>query len=56
MTMGMAMAMHKTRNSPVIEPLTIESMSTIINETAQYITFKLGDELFAINVAQVREV
>lgn len=25
-------------------------------ETAQYITFKLGDELFAINVAQVREV
>ena len=30
-------------------------MSTI-NETAQYITFKLGDELFAINVAQVREV
>ena len=31
-------------------------MSTIINETAQYITFKLGEELFAINVAQVREV
>jgi purine-binding chemotaxis protein CheW len=31
-------------------------MSTIINETAQYITFKLGDEVFAINVAQVREV
>lgn len=31
-------------------------MSTIITETAQYITFKLGDELFAINVAQVREV
>ena len=31
-------------------------MTTIINETAQYITFKLGDELFAINVAQVREV
>ncbi len=29
---------------------------SIINETAQYITFKLGDELFAINVAQVREV
>lgn len=27
-----------------------------IAETAQYITFKLGDELFAINVAQVREV
>ena len=27
-----------------------------ITETAQYITFKLGDELFAINVAQVREV
>ena len=31
-------------------------MSTTITETAQYITFKLGDELFAINVAQVREV
>ncbi len=31
-------------------------MSTIINETAQYITFRLGNELFAINVAQVREV
>jgi len=25
-------------------------------QTAQYITFRLGDELFAINVAQVREV
>jgi purine-binding chemotaxis protein CheW len=31
-------------------------MSTTINETAQYITFKLGNELFAINVTQVREV
>ncbi len=31
-------------------------MSTTITETAQYITFKLGDESFAINVAQVREV
>ena len=31
-------------------------MSAIISETAQYITFKLGDESFAINVAQVREV
>ena len=31
-------------------------MSAVITETAQYITFKLGDELFAINVAQVREV
>jgi len=31
-------------------------MSTTVNETAQYITFKLGDESFAINVAQVREV
>ncbi len=28
----------------------------MISETAQYMTFKLGDELFAINVAQVREV
>lgn len=31
-------------------------MSATTTETAQYITFKLGDELFAINVAQVREV
>lgn len=31
-------------------------MSTAITEIAQYITFKLGDELFAINVSQVREV
>ena len=31
-------------------------MNTAITETAQYITFKLGDELFAINVSQVREV
>jgi len=30
-------------------------MSTI-TQSAQYITFRLGDELFAINVAQVREV
>ena len=28
----------------------------MINETCQYMTFKLGDELFAINVSQVREV
>ncbi len=27
-----------------------------ITETRQYMTFKLGDELFAIDVAQVREV
>lgn len=31
-------------------------MSTTINATAQYITFKLGEEFFAINVGQVREV
>jgi len=31
-------------------------MSNLITTTAQYITFKLGDELFAINVEQVREV
>ena len=31
-------------------------MSTAITETAQYITFNLGQESFAINVAQVREV
>ena len=31
-------------------------MSTITTETAQYITFKLGDELFAINDAHVRDV
>ena len=29
---------------------------SITTEPAQYITFKLGDELFAIDVAQVREV
>ena len=28
----------------------------MITETRQYITFKLGDELFAIDVAQVREI
>jgi purine-binding chemotaxis protein CheW len=28
----------------------------MIHETRQYMTFKLGDELFAIDVAQVREV
>ncbi len=27
-----------------------------ITQPAQYITFRLGDELFAVNVAQVREV
>jgi purine-binding chemotaxis protein CheW len=27
-----------------------------MSETCQYMTFKLGDELFAINVSQVREV
>ncbi len=31
-------------------------MSATITETAQYITFRLGEELFAINVARVREV
>ena len=28
----------------------------MITETRQYMTFKLGDELFAIDVAHVREV
>ena len=28
----------------------------MISETSQYMTFKLGDELFAVNVAQVREI
>ncbi len=28
----------------------------MITETSQFMTFKLGDELFAINVSQVREV
>jgi len=32
--------------------MSVESITT----TGQYITFKLGDELFAINVVQVREV
>lgn len=31
-------------------------MSEAIQESTQYMTFKLGDELFAINVSQVREV
>jgi purine-binding chemotaxis protein CheW len=31
-------------------------MSNTITETAQYITFKLGQESFALNVGQVREV
>jgi purine-binding chemotaxis protein CheW len=31
-------------------------MNSVISQTAQYITFKLGSELFAIDVAQVREV
>lgn len=31
-------------------------MTTAITTTAQYITFQLGDELFAIDVAQVREI
>lgn len=31
-------------------------MANMITETRQYMTFKLGDELFAIDVAQVREV
>ncbi len=35
---------------------TSHAQTSGITETAQYITFKLGDELFAINVAQVREV
>jgi len=38
--------MHDAKNETV----------TNANETFQYMTFKLGDELFAINVAQVREV
>ena len=29
---------------------------TEITETRQYLTFKLGDEVFAIDVAKVREV
>lgn len=32
------------------------SMGVEIEEAVQYMTFKLGDELFAINVSQVREV
>ena len=28
----------------------------MIHETSQYMTFKLGHELFAVNVAQVREI
>jgi len=29
---------------------------TVVSKTAQYLTFKLGDEIFAIDVLQVREV
>jgi purine-binding chemotaxis protein CheW len=29
---------------------------SVATQSAQYITFRLGDELFAVNVAQVREV
>lgn len=32
------------------------AVEALIQEAAQYMTFKLGDELFAINVSQVREV
>lgn len=40
-----------------MNPTTSSPLSTSsISATAEYITFKLGDELFAINVAQVREV
>jgi purine-binding chemotaxis protein CheW len=31
-------------------------MSTIITETTQYLSFKLGDEVFAVDVAKVREI
>ena len=30
--------------------------STVINETRQYLTFKLNDEVFGVDVAQVREI
>ena len=29
---------------------------TGITETTQYLTFKLGDEIFALDVAKVREI
>ena len=29
---------------------------TVINETRQYLTFKLNDEVFGVDVAQVREI
>ena len=31
-------------------------MSTSITETTQYLTFKLGDEVFALDISKVREV
>ncbi|HTX99168.1 MAG TPA: chemotaxis protein CheW [Bacteroidota bacterium] len=31
-------------------------MSTPISETSQYLTFKLGEEIYATDIAQVREV
>lgn len=30
--------------------------TTVINETRQYLTFKLNDEIFGVDVAQVREI
>jgi purine-binding chemotaxis protein CheW len=30
--------------------------STVLNETKQYLTFKLTDEVFGVDVAQVREI
>jgi purine-binding chemotaxis protein CheW len=31
-------------------------MSSIITETTQYLSFKLGEEIFAVDVAKVREI
>ena len=55
------MAKHPTRmtlNSSVSDKLSRKQTMSVqsITTTGQYITFKLGDELFAINVTQVREV
>lgn len=48
------MASHQTHRTLVAA--SSRFLMSTISETCQYITFKLGDESFALNVAQVREV
>lgn len=41
---------------PTIPKGKIIMTATVINETTQYLTFGLGDEMFSVTVAQVREI